>query len=165
MLGCEKVTNNGVLSISTLPHLEHLIISQLTYVSDRFLARIHNLRVLDCQYCPRMSDEGLCILLERSPDLRILILEGCRLVTEKLLDVAVEATETRSNNIVLTISINNNASCDVAKFNLASPLLRVVNKIARQESCRMDFKDEYFPVEEDNFVTCEFSTLEKFVLL
>ncbi|XP_033231120.1 F-box/LRR-repeat protein 7-like isoform X2 [Belonocnema kinseyi] len=164
---CEKVTNNGVLSISTLPHLQHLIISQLTCVSDRFLGRIHNLRVLDCQYCPRMSDEGLGILVERSPELRILILEGCKLVTEKLLDVAVEATESRSNNVVLKISINSNASPDITKFNQASPLLRVVSKITRQESRRMDFKDEYFPIEEDNFVTSEFSNteIEKFISL
>ena len=109
-----------------------------------------------------MSDEGLCVLVERSPELRILILEGCKLITEKLLDAAVEAVEARSNNVVLNISINSNACFDMAKFDQATPLLRVVSKITCQESRRMDFKDEYFPVEEDNFVISEFSNQEKF---
>lgn len=112
---------------------------------------------MDCHHCPLIRDEGLCILIERSPDLRLLILEGCCLITENVFDTAVEVVESGFRKIILNISMSSHVDFDVKKFNNATPLLRIVKEIKYQDSCRMDFKNEYFPVNDDNYIFCEFT--------
>lgn len=146
---CCKVTDNGVLSISTLPHLEFLIISQLLHVSDKFLGCFHHLKVLNCEHCPKMKDDGLCVLIERSSNLRILIINGCKLITENVFDTAVDVAESGFKRGILVIS--SNANFDIKPFNYATPLLRVVKHVAYQDSYRMDFKSPFFPVDDENY--------------
>ena len=77
-----SITDKGISIISSLPKLRHLKIANLKQVTGQYLDRIHTLEFLDCKYCTVLETDNICALIQQSPHLQILDLEGCLLIDD-----------------------------------------------------------------------------------
>ena len=112
--------------ISKLPKLQVLNISELDELDGWGLGGLSNLRKLYCAFCGDLKDDGLMSLLRCADKLELLDIRCCYKLTNSLIDVAVEVTKNRTNNVILEIHTNfMKINLDKIKGN--SPFLRLIN--------------------------------------
>ena len=87
---CGRITDKGVLRICNLPRVRELNLS-FTAVSDFALGRLcslSTLRKLDISFCNGVSDAGIQALCQSSTGLKVLSIQSCNNVSEKIRKLA-----------------------------------------------------------------------------
>ena len=95
-------------------------------MTGEHLRRIESLKFLDCRHCDILESDNICELIEMSPHLQILDLEGCYLISNKVLEVASKVTKQRDNNVILQISTRK-TSIKINQFKNVSTNLSLAN--------------------------------------
>lgn len=136
-------------------------------ITDEVLNDMPKLKTLQCRGCPALKDKGISALIEMAQNLELLDLSGCNNITNELLEVAVESTKHRTNNVVLKVYVGGTAAEvsstpaedsneDPNKFALRfiSPYLQVLNVDLSDAHMRPDFDHNefnFFPTEDYEF--------------
>ena len=82
------------------------------------LGDFSNLRKLYCYGCKKLEDDSVISLLRSANNLELLDIRYCEKISKCAVDVAVEVTKTRTNNIVLEFLIHGtNVDVDKIKGN------------------------------------------------
>ena len=87
--------------------LEVLKIRGLVKVTGSGLGNFTNLKELCCIECYNLEDEFLIKQLRCSCILELLLIDNCRKITTAVLNIAIEETKKRKNNIVLEMHSGN----------------------------------------------------------
>ena len=119
--------DNDLQSIYNLPKLESLYISGLKKVTGSGFQFLLNLRQLNCFGCSNLEDKNLISLLRRAKNLEHLNVVYCTKITNSVINVAIEETKHRINDLVLEILFDW-TSINVKKIKKKSPLLLLSNK-------------------------------------
>ncbi|KAJ8679762.1 hypothetical protein QAD02_015549 [Eretmocerus hayati] len=102
---CNRLTDEGIQNISKLPKLEDLVLKKLPLVTGRSIHKLCNLKVLTCENCVALKDEGLCKIINDNCGLESLKLGANENVTKRLIKAAALATKARTNGVVLKINL------------------------------------------------------------
>ena len=147
---CVTITSSSIQSLSYLKKLREfdleIVFSRKKEIPDfESVGKLTNLEVLDFNcyidkftgselenltnlrklYCPgslNLKEINIINLVKRAPNLELLDIAGCKKITNSLIDVAIEVTKNRTNNILLQINIYG-TSIDINKIREHSPLL------------------------------------------
>ena len=103
--GCEEISDDSLELFNQLPKLQFLNIKGLSTVTGSGLTGFVNLKTLDCSHCENLEDNSVISLLRCSPKLELLDIRWCEKITNSVIDVAIEVTKSRRNNITLEIDI------------------------------------------------------------
>ena len=144
------------MSISTLqqlPKLCYLSMSSLVDTTGIDLGVIPNLELLNCNNCHKITNDALMGIVQHSSFLRILILNNCPLITNKLMRAAINATRMRENGLTLNMAI------DLTGINMGflkrkSSLLRTMKSIYCLDDCNSSY-NAFFPTIYDFYTTDE----------
>ncbi|EZA47801.1 Putative RNA-binding protein EEED8.10, partial [Ooceraea biroi] len=152
---CRNVTDDGLTAVATLTKLERMTISYLDRITDSGLQDICGLKELECRNCPFIGDHGVSMLIESSPQLRLLDLSGCHDITSTVFHVAKDACNSRSNNVMLKLIIGGTSimpkhetdddddDVDDDKDDKLSPLLQIVNvDLSDRRICTAMYTDD-----------------------
>lgn len=97
------VTDDILISITTLPKLEKLCIDHLTSITDLSLTHLsQHLKILRCVGC-QITDAGLAVILDKSQNIELLELSYCWNIANKAIRYAIDRTKGRANDVVLNI--------------------------------------------------------------
>jgi hypothetical protein len=121
--GC-KVTDIGVLSITTLPNLERLNIDYLD-VTDKAFSPMPNLRVIECFKCKNITNKCFSEIIQLCEQLELLNASYSKISNATII-MAVEVTKKRTNNIILRIYVRG-TRIKMKKITDVSPLLQVIH--------------------------------------
>ena len=110
--------------ISRLPKLEELNIAYNKNLTGSGLENLVNIRKLYCWNCINIKDEYMIKLLKCAGKIARLDVSGCKLITNNFINVAIEVTKNRSNNILLEISVKG-TNVDIDEIKENSPLLHI----------------------------------------
>lgn len=126
--------NNGKLSegifqvlADGLKNLERLRISYNDSVNNDDLISISSmkkLKVLECNCCKQVTDDGIKFILEKCCDLTFLDVWGAG-VTLKTLVNAVDETKKRINNVKLIIAVNDDIAKSFKNLEKTSSLMKI----------------------------------------
>ena len=105
--GCGKVTDNGISSIGDgLQKLRLFSITNSSNLKCPPLEKIRTLEELNCSYCFKLEEECLSKILQTATSLRVLKLRGCYLITNNVLNSAINALKNRNPRIPLNLYIS-----------------------------------------------------------
>ncbi|XP_014230117.1 putative RNA-binding protein EEED8.10 isoform X1 [Trichogramma pretiosum] len=144
---CDKVDDTGLASICSLPLIEHLTVSYIGNITDAVLVNMPRLKTLECRGCPLIGNKGLVTLLEESHNLWLIDLSGCNLISNELIDSAIESTKSRTNGVVCKMYVGGTKVTETKKV---SPFLQVLNVDLCEYYKRPDFDHNqynFFPDE------------------
>ena len=102
---CEQVTDEGILSITSLKKLRYLDLGRLVNTFCPPFEKLSNLEVLICRGLLNIQCESFCALVRHAPYLRLLEISSISFKSTKLLTTAIEVLKTRKNNRVLNIKV------------------------------------------------------------
>ena len=119
---CESISDSDLASICNLTKLEVIDISWLEKITGKGLGNFLNLKEMHCMGCVNLEDGCLISLLRCAPKLELINLIYCKKITNAVLDVAIEETKKRTNNLVLEMRIRK-TSINVDEIDDQSPLL------------------------------------------
>ena len=105
-------------------NLEVLNISRHVRITGLGLRKFTNLKELYCEGCENLQDIHLASLLRCAANLRILNIRGCKKITNEIIDLAIELTRKRINNILLKIQVKS-TKIKTAKIEEESHLLHL----------------------------------------
>ena len=77
----------------------------LENITGSGLGNFPNLKELHCQYCEKLEDDHLIRLLRSSDKLELLDVRWCEKITNSVINVAIEVTKNRPNNVALEMYI------------------------------------------------------------
>ena len=100
--------------------------SPLLNITGSGLGKLCNLKRLDCTYCKNVENDGLISLLKCASNLELLIINNCFKVTNSVVNVAVEVTNNRSNNMILELHISE-TNVNINEIKQKSPFLYLCN--------------------------------------
>ena len=118
----EECETAEIESIGKLRNLEVLKFCWLVDITGAGLGGLSNLKKLICYYSLNLEDDHLISLLRCADNLELLDIENCEKITNRVIDVAIEVTKKRTNNILLQINIYNTA-VDIYEIKEHSTLL------------------------------------------
>ncbi|XP_033218439.1 F-box/LRR-repeat protein 20-like [Belonocnema kinseyi] len=101
---CPGITDRGVSSVCNIDKLTYLSLRESKRIRNPPLEKLTSLIVLDA-YESVLEEECLCIFLKKADRLRALNVAKCPLITNNLLDVAIEVAKTRNSNNQLDLYI------------------------------------------------------------
>ena len=143
------VSLNGIKSLCKLEKLEELNISCNKEIDDSCIELISkslklkvlkisgpkitglgfgnfsSLRKLDCSRCINLEGSNIIDLLRSASNLEELDIRSCKEITNSVIDVAIEVSKTRINNVLLTICLSYVNHVDFDKIEKESPLLHL----------------------------------------
>ena len=94
LTGCTKVSDEGIKMLTECcPCIQILNISHCRLVTDRAMFLVSQefwVEGLDISYCPRISDEGVCMVLRSSPGILSLNVAWCRKLTDRTVEQLME---------------------------------------------------------------------------
>ena len=90
--------------LCNLSNLETLKIEQLD-VTGTGLGKLCNLKELYCNGCKNLGEDNLISLLRSASNLELLEVRRCLKVTNSIINVAIEETKNRKNNLVLRVLV------------------------------------------------------------
>ena len=96
--------------------------TNLDKVTGLGFVNLSNIRKLNCRACINLQDNNVIDLLRCASNLELLNIQCCETITNSVMDVAIEVTKRRSNNVVLKM-IFYNTSISYDKITDISPLL------------------------------------------
>ncbi|XP_044004576.1 F-box/LRR-repeat protein 2-like [Aphidius gifuensis] len=99
---CFYITEEALMSLTSLEILEELNVSNIDGVTDDFISKFKGLKKLWCEYCKNITDAGIIECIKNCPNLDTLCLFGCN-ITISTLTGADEITKNRINNIALCL--------------------------------------------------------------
>ena len=99
--------------------------SDISQVTGNQLKTVHSLKTLYCARCFSLQEDSLAQLILNSHELEQLDIQTCKFVTNSLVNVALVATRSRTNNIKLKIFAMD-SSIDVSKIEGESELLEIL---------------------------------------
>ena len=99
--GCVWVIDSNLESICNLPKLQVVKINELKVITGSGLGNFPNLKEFHCKSCDNLEDEHLIRLLRCSDKLEYLDITGCDKITNSVVNVAIEVTKNRKNNIAM----------------------------------------------------------------
>ena len=102
---CQGISKSSLELISKLPNLEAIYVMRLSEVTGSEFADLPNLRKLNCTACINVEEEYLVKLLKCASNLELLDIRKCPKITNSVIDVAVEVTKQRTNNISLLVYV------------------------------------------------------------
>ncbi|XP_043481667.1 uncharacterized protein LOC122510822 [Leptopilina heterotoma] len=141
--GCQSVTDEGTRRLKTLPNLTYLALGGISNISGKYFGIISQLEVMDCRNCSNITDESLTGIIRNANNLKILTLSGCSLISNGLIQTAINATRRRENGIILYISIDR-TSIKIKEINNESPMLILKQMIHYAVDCTSNYNG-YFP--------------------
>ena len=121
------VSDEDAKLLSQLAKLEVLKIYNLSHITCSGLCDFPNLKEMHCYFCSNLGNDFLIRLLRCADKLKYLDIRGCGKITNPVLDVAIEQTKKRTNNILLEIHIFTlGKNLDMEKIIDKSPLLHLI---------------------------------------
>lgn len=114
---CKNISKRGLNQLGHLKNLEKVLLNGVSQVDDSIISKFNGLKILECLYCPDVTDYSIVKILKNSPALERLNIFKTR-VTLKTLGCASEVTKIRKGNHKLNIIVHN-----FPGFNNTSPLL------------------------------------------
>ncbi|KDR08751.1 putative RNA-binding protein EEED8.10 isoform X2 [Zootermopsis nevadensis] len=143
-----SITDSGLRSLAALPNLFNLSMSYMANVSDAALeavARKGKLRKLVCRGCPTFTDVACISVVTSCSELELFDFSGCDLVTDAIVQAALDSVKLRTNGVKLTLVVGATSVCGSAPVE-KNPLLEVDFSDLCIARLRPDFVDEiYFP--------------------
>lgn len=125
MTNVYDVHNEELVWIAHLTKLKKLILNHVN-IRDESLSDIHGLTHFECRRCANVGNVGIIGILRRSPDLQVLDLSGCILVTDDILEAANEISRNRRNNLMLNLYVGG-TSITTRQDNVDNPWLKIIN--------------------------------------
>ena len=110
--------------LELIARLLRLQILKIVYITAAGLADMSNLKDLDGRGCINLEDDGRINLLKCAANLEILDFTDCKKITISVVNVAIEMTKNRTNNILIEISVGR-TKINVNKIKKKSPLLNL----------------------------------------
>ena len=103
--GCENFSDSAFELIGDLPELKMLRLEELNESTGAGLRHLLKIKKFYCFGCINLEDNGLIDLLRCATSLEILDIYNCKKITNSVIDVAIQVTKVRTNNVVLEINI------------------------------------------------------------
>ena len=125
---CEQVTDEGILSITSLKKLRFLDLGRLFMAICPPFEKLSNLEVLICRGFVNIKCECFCALIRHAPYLRLLVISPSNnksFQSTKLLTTAMEVLKTRKSYRILNIKVGMKEQ-DLHLLNKMPPLLNVL---------------------------------------
>ena len=119
---CNGISDDAL--IVNLRKLQVLKIEQIEEITDVELGGKSNLKEFYCRGCTKLEDSSLINLLKCAANLEIINIEECTKITKSVIDVAIQVTKVRTNNVVLDLYVNG-TSIHIDKIKENSPLLHL----------------------------------------
>lgn len=140
------ITNSGIAALANLPNLKTLLISYLNFGSEglRSLSTSRKLTKLQCRGCPLITDVGAISIIDYCENLTDFDLSGCDLITQRTVDRAKTAMESRKGNLPLCLSVGGTHVLPDQIPKSLPPLLKVSLIDLSVKHLRPDFSDELF---------------------
>ena len=105
MSGCIWITDSDLKPTCNLSKLEVLKIDLLLKITGSGLGRLPNLKKLHCLHCKNLQDDHLIRLLRSADKLQYLDITGCNRITNSVLNVDIEVTKSRENNVASNVAL------------------------------------------------------------
>lgn len=123
--GCRNVTDDGLRIIATLANLHTLIMRNLSTIKGIGLSLLYGstFRHLECQMCYSMTTDPICNIISNCSNLEFLNIVRCIKLDQRVMDMAIEATNLRTNGVRLKLISDSNLVA--AKRGQITPLLDV----------------------------------------
>ncbi|XP_067136370.1 putative RNA-binding protein EEED8.10 [Centruroides vittatus] len=125
------ITDASLSALSNCNYLKTLYISYLDKITNEgvsAIARQGQLETLHCRGCPNLGDTGFVTLAVLCPDLKLLDVSGCILVTNITVQACYDSILARSDHQTLTVVVGETSS-DPDVLNLDHPNL-IVSKMS-----------------------------------
>jgi hypothetical protein len=130
LTGCTKVSDEGVKILAECcACIQELNISHCRLVTDRAMFLISNelwIEYLDISYCPRISDEGLGMVLKSSPGILSLNVAWCRKISDRTIDFLRE--HNKSLQFLNVTALDGVGSASLGRLKEKNKILTVVNE-------------------------------------
>ena len=117
------ITDTGFKSLSNLPKLEALDVSFCENITGKGLGGLSNLRAFYCLQCQNLEDTGLINLLKCANNIQFFDCRNCPKITQSLVNVAIDVTKNRTNNVLLNLHVSGCRKINVEKIDKMSPFL------------------------------------------
>ena len=104
----EGITDFDIESLSNLPNLEELNIGYNNRITGSVLVKLPNLKKLHCYYCNDLEDDSLISFLRCAANLELLDICDRKKIRTSVINVAIEITKKRTNDLILEIRIKEN---------------------------------------------------------
>ncbi|XP_044021102.1 F-box/LRR-repeat protein 20-like [Aphidius gifuensis] len=105
--GCCAITETSLVNLTNLENLVKLDVSCLDIITDSFLIKLKGLKELNCYYCQKLTNAGIIQFINNNPDLELLDVRYIKNLTSDLAIAADQATQNRTNGIILDIIMDN----------------------------------------------------------
>ena len=125
---CSGVSDDALKLVGELGKLQVLRIVANFEITDEGLVGLSNLKELYCRGCRNLEDHGVINLLKCTSDLQVLDVRKCSRITNSVVDVAIQVTKLRTNNVLLDLHVNG-TSINIDKIKENSPLLHLEYEI------------------------------------
>ncbi|XP_044003999.1 F-box/LRR-repeat protein 2-like [Aphidius gifuensis] len=103
---CYDITETALAALTNLENLEKLVVSFLDIITDSFLIKLKGLKEFHCEQCDKITDAGIIQFIKNNPDLEILNVYSADNITINMIIAADQATENRTNGIILHINVD-----------------------------------------------------------
>ena len=121
---CQEVSDHTLELFGGLSKLKVLVIVGIDKITGSGLSVLTKLKELNCIGCKNLENNGVIGLLRSVPNLEKFDISGCIKITNSVVDVAIQVTKVRTNNVVLKLCIRDTA-VDIVKIEEKSSLLHL----------------------------------------
>ncbi|XP_044001128.1 F-box/LRR-repeat protein 2-like [Aphidius gifuensis] len=115
--GCCAITETSLVVLSDLKNLQKLNVSCIDIITDSFLMKLKGLKEFYCYECKELTNAGIIQFIKNNPDLEILdVSYYTDNITIDMIIAADQATENRTNGIILHINLDNRLMKEVNNY-------------------------------------------------
>ncbi|XP_044021343.1 F-box/LRR-repeat protein 2-like [Aphidius gifuensis] len=121
----DDITETALVALTKMKNLQKLDVSCLDIITDSFLIKLKGLKELNCSECDKLTNAGVIKFIKNNPDLELLDVRYIDNITIDMMIGADQATENRTNGIILQIYSDSPSIAHASKSTIKSQWLVV----------------------------------------